>query len=284
MSVAIRLLMKRSVVAAFLILTFVLQGTTSVLAGTTGSISGAVVDATTNQPVAGAKVTALSPSQQATTTSGPDGRYSFLSLSPDTYSITVAASSKYDQSSGSGVTVTADADRSVIVPQSTKLKVIGAVTSRAASSLVKPGTTADVYSINATTQDKAAAFGGGGTLNSAFSALSAAPGVYVAPNQAGYIGAGPSLSIRGGDYDQIGYELDGVPVNRAFDNYPSGPASSREPHQLHVYTAAPAANAEANGVSGYINQVIRTGTAPATRSLTFGIGTPSLYNKLAFEA
>ena len=42
----------------------------------------------------------------------------------------------------------------------------------------------------------------------------------VAPGQNGYIGAGASLSIRGGDYDQIGYELDGIPVNRAFDSYP----------------------------------------------------------------
>ena len=59
-----------------------------------------------------------------------------------------------------------------------------------------------------------------------WSAIATVPGVFVAPGQAGYIGAGPSISIRGGDYDQIGYEIDGVPVNRAFDNYPSGPTSS----------------------------------------------------------
>src|ERR1700726_4483209 len=110
MPVAFRLLMKRSVVAAFLILAFVLQGTTSVLAGTTGSISGTVIDASTNQPIAGAKVTALSPSQSVTTTTGPDGRYTFLSLSPDTYTITVAAGSKYEQSSLSGISVLADAN------------------------------------------------------------------------------------------------------------------------------------------------------------------------------
>src|ERR1700688_3688266 len=108
MPVAFRLLLKRSVVAAFLILTFVLQGTTSVLAGTTGTISGTVIDASTNQPISGAKVTALSPSQSATTTTGSDGRYSFLSLSPDTYTVSVAASTKYDQSSVSGISVFAD--------------------------------------------------------------------------------------------------------------------------------------------------------------------------------
>jgi hypothetical protein len=282
--VAIPYSVRRGIVAVLLLIAFVLQGTTSVLAGTTGAINGSVVDPTSNQPISGARVTAASPSQSATTTSDPTGRFSFVSLAPDTYTISTPATATRDAVSVSGVTVQADTTLSVSLQQPTKLKVIGAVTSRAASALVKPGTTADVYSINAVTQDKASAMGGGGTLNSAWSAISTVPGVYVAPNQAGYIGAGPSLSIRGGDYDQIGYEFDGVPVNRAFDNYPSGPASSLGQQELQVYTGAPAANAEANGISGYINQVIRTGTAPASRNLTLAMGTPTLYNKLSFEA
>jgi hypothetical protein len=272
------------VLAALLVIAFVLQGTMSVLAGTTGSISGTVTDPQSNQPVAGATVTVTSPSQSATTHTDPTGHYTFASLTPDTYTIAVTATSARDTASVSGVTVQADQSLVVNMQQPTKLRVIGSVTSRAASSIVKPGTTADVYSINAVTQDKASALGGGGTLNSAWSAISSVPGVYVSPNQSGYIGAGPTLSIRGGDYDQIGYELDGVPVNRAFDNYPSGPVSSLGQQELQVYTGAPAANAEANGISGYINQVIRTGTAPASRNLTLAFGTPSQYDKLAFEA
>ncbi|HEV2737511.1 MAG TPA: TonB-dependent receptor, partial [Candidatus Elarobacter sp.] len=92
------------------------------------------------------------------------------------------------------------------------------------------------------------------------------------------------ISIRGGDYDQIGYELDGVPVNRAFDNYPSGSLSSLGQQELQVYTGATPANSEAEGISGYINQVIRTGTAPASRNVTLAIGSPIFYNKAAFEA
>jgi hypothetical protein len=282
--VAIPYSVRRGIVAVLLLIAFVLQGTTSVLAGTTGAINGSVVDPQSNQPISGARVTASSPSQSATTTSDATGRFSFISLTPDTYSISTPATATRDTVSVSGVTVQADATVSVSLQQPTKLKVIGSVTSRAASALVKPGTTADVYSINAVTQDKASAMGGGGTLNSAWSAISTVPGVYVAPNQNGYIGAGPSLSIRGGDYDQIGYEFDGVPVNRAFDNYPSGPASSLGQQELQVYTGAPAANAEANGISGYINQVIRTGTAPASRNLTLAIAAPTLYNKVSFEA
>ena len=267
-----------------MVLAFVLQGTTSVLAGTTGTITGDVVDASTRKPIAGARVSAVSPSQSSATTTDGAGRFSFVSLTPDTYTLAVGASGAYDAASVSGITVQADQTVSVSVSQPAKLKQIGTITSRAAAALVKPGTTADVYSINSVTQDKASALGGGGTLNSAWSAISSVPGVYVAPNQQGYIGAAATLSIRGGDYDQIGYELDGIPVNRAFDNYPSGPVSALGQQELQVYTGAPSANAEANGISGYINQVIRTGTAPASRSLTLGIGTPTFYNKGAFEA
>ncbi|HEY0382915.1 MAG TPA: TonB-dependent receptor [Candidatus Elarobacter sp.] len=275
---------RRGIVAVLLLIAFVLQGTTSVLAGTTGAISGSVVDPQSNQPVSGARVTATSPSQSSATTSDAGGRFTFVSLTPDTYTISAAADATRDYASVSGVTVQADQTVTVSLQQPTKLKVIGTVTSRAANVLVKPGTTADVYSINSVTQDKASALGGGGTLNQAWSAISSVPGVYVAPSQGGYIGAGATVSIRGGDYDQIGYELDGVPVNRAFDNYPSGPVSSLGQGELQVYTGAPAANAEANGISGYINQVIRTGTAPASRNLTLAIGSPIFYNKVAFEA
>jgi len=274
----------RGVGAALIILSFVLQGTTSVLAGTTGAITGDVVDSSTNKPISGARVSALSPSQSSSTTTDASGRFSFVSLTPDTYTISVAATSGYDSAAISGVTVQADQTVNVGLSQPAKLKQIGSVTSRAAGALVKPGTTADVYSINSVTQDKASALGGGGTLNSAWSAISSVPGVYVAPNQQGYIGSGSTLSIRGGDYDQVGYELDGIPVNRSFDNYPSGPVSSLGQQELQVYTGAPAANAEANGISGYINQVIRTGTAPASRNLTLAIGMPTLYNKISFEA
>jgi hypothetical protein len=276
--------LKRGVAALLLMLTFVLQGTTSVLAGTTGGISGSVVDPQSNQPVSGARVTATSPSQSANTTTDATGRFSFISLNPDTYTISVAETAARDAASTSGVTVQADQTVNVSLTQPTKLKQIGSVTSRAAGALVKPGTTADVYSINAVTQDKASNVGGGGNLNSAWSAIATVPGVFIAPNQGGYIGAAATISVRGGDYDQIGYELDGIPVNRAFDNYPSGSLSSLGQQELQVYTGATPANSEAEGLSGYINQVIRTGTAPASRNLTLAIGSPVFYNKLAFEA
>ncbi len=279
---------RKGVVAVLLLVAFVIQGTVSVLAGTTGTVNGTVIDPQSNKPIAGAAVTAQSPSQTARTTTDATGRFSFISLAPDTYAISVAATSSYEAAVINGVTVQADQTLTLTLQQTLKLKVIGAVTSRAASSLVKAGTTADVYSINAVTQDKTSLAGGGGTLNSAWSSIATVPGVFVAPGQAGYIGSGSTngatVSIRGGDYNQIGYELDGIPVNRAFDNYPSGAISSLGQQELQVYTGAPSANSEGQGLAGYINQVIRTGTAPASRNLTLALGTPTFYNKIAFEA
>jgi hypothetical protein len=257
-------------------------------AGTTGRIIGILVDSTSRKPISGATVIAASLSQSASTKTDASGHFAFLSLAPDTYTFSVAASDAYDAVTLAGVTVQADQVLNESLSQDEKLKTIGKVTSRAASSLVKPGTTADVYSISAAQQDKASQVGGGGTLNSAWSALSTVPGVFVAPNQNGYIGAGNSsvatLSIRGGDYDQIGFELDGIPVNRSFDNYPSNQLSSLGQQEVQVYTGAAPASSEASGLAGYVNQVIKTGSFPSTQTLTVADGGPAYYHKLAFEA
>lgn len=267
--------------AVLLFVAFVCQGT-MVLAGTTGSLSGTLVDGASKKPLVGARVLAASPSQSASATTDAAGHFQFLALGPDTYTVSVTVAG-YDPISVSGVNVVADNNAIVSLVGNTVAKQIGRVASRSNSTLVSSGTTADVYSINATVQDKASALGGGGTLNSAWSAISSVPGVFIAPNQGGYVGAGATVSIRGGDYDQIGYELDGIPVNRSFDNYPSGPLSSLGQQEVQVYTGAVPATAEAQGISGYINQVIKTGTRPGSANLTGSIGAPAFYHKLSFE-
>ncbi len=251
-------------------------------AGTTGTLSGVISDAATRQPLAGASVTATSPAQTATVATDRSGHFLFLSLAPDTYAVSVTLTG-YQPIALNGETVIADATRTLNLTANKALQTIGKVTSRSSTELVKPGTTADVYSVNATQQDKAAGFGGGGNLNSAWSALASVPGVFVQSGQAGYIGAAPALSIRGGDYDQIGYEVDGVPVNRSFDNYPSGPVSSLGEQELQVYTGAAPADAEAQGLSGFINQVVKTGASPGSTTLTGDLGGPAYYHKFSLE-
>ncbi len=270
----------KNAIAAVLLLVGMLSQETWALAGTTGRISGTVAQADSGAPIANARVSAVSPSQTSTTVTDSTGHFSFISLSPDTYSVSVEKDG-FQPVSQSGVTVFADATQSVVVRMTAALKTIAKVTSTAAGSLVKSGTTADVYSINATAQDKISALGGGGGLNSAYSAIASVPGAFVPLNQMGYF---QTVHIRGGDYDQVGYELDGVPVNRSFDNYPSGAASSLGQQELQVYTGASPANSEGQGLAGYINQVIKTGTYPGFATGSVGIGTPQFYHKAAVEA
>ena len=270
---------RNAFIATAIVAAMLCQGTWA-LAGTTGGISGTIVDTETRAPIADAQVTAAAPSQSATTRTDASGHFTFLSLTPDTYTVS-AEKDGYDAVSQAGITVFADATQTVAVTMHKSLKTIARVTSKAASSLVKSGTTADVYSVNAATQDKISALGGGGSLNSAYSAVASVPGVVMPLNQAGYF---QTVHIRGGDYDQVGYEFDGVPVNRSFDNYPSGQLSSLGMSELQVYTGATPANSEGQGLAGYINQVIKSGTYPGFGMITAGIGAPIFYHKLSAEA
>jgi hypothetical protein len=271
--------MRQLTTALVLAVTFIGQGA-SALAGVTGGITGSVVDADSGAPLAGAKVTASSPSQAAIATTDASGHFSFLTLGPDTYTITVEKS-EYQPVSVPGQIVFADTVQTVAVRLTRLLKTIAHVTSAAAGSLVKSGTTADIYSINAATQRATSALGGGGNLNSAYAAISTVPGAYVVPNQSGYF---DTVHIRGGDFDQVGYEFDGVPVNRSFDNYPSGAASSLGNAEVQVYTGANPADSEGQGLAGYVNQVIRTGSFPGFADAQLGIGTPTYYHRAMIEA
>jgi hypothetical protein len=273
----------QSSLAVLVLVAMLCQGTL-VLAGTTGQLSGTAVDSATNAPLAGAKVTAASPSQIATTTTDGSGRFNFLSLAPDTYTVSVEFQG-YQATSLSGVTVIADNARTISIAAAKELKTIGTVRTRSSSSLVKPGTTADVYSVDSTTQAKVAGLGGGAELNNAYSAIATVPGAFVglAGGAQDGNGVGPGLYIRGGDYDQVGFEIDGVPVNRSFDNYPSGPASSLGQQEVQVYTGSAPANAEGQGLAGFINQVIKIGTYPGFVDANIGLGGPAYYHKVGIE-
>src|SRR5580700_4567712 len=89
-------------IALLAVLVLLFQGTWA-LAGTTGALNG-VVTLADGTPVAGAKVAASSPSESVSTTSDNTGHFSFVSLIPDTYTVT-ASKDGYDTTSQPGVSV-----------------------------------------------------------------------------------------------------------------------------------------------------------------------------------
>jgi hypothetical protein len=91
---------------AFLLLTGLLA-TANAFAGTTGSLSGIAVNSATHAPIVGAKITVAGPSALQSTTTDKAGRFTFSSLPPDAYSVTLSADG-YTSTILKDVDVTAD--------------------------------------------------------------------------------------------------------------------------------------------------------------------------------
>ena len=253
---------------------------TMVSAGTTGSISGTVTSKSTGTPIGDAKITAASPSQVAGATTDSAGRFTLLSLAPETYRISIEKAG-FVPLVEAAVTVQADQTQVLALQAIPEIKTIGRAVSRSSGSLVKAGVTTDVYSITPTGQAAAAPLSGGNNLNAAYSAISSIPGTFVPISFEG--GFGQTINIRGGDYTQTGNEIDGIPINRAFDQYAASPLSNLGNAEVQVYTGSQPADGQANGLAGFVNQVIKTGTYPGYSNADLGIGGPGYYHKFSIE-
>ena len=154
------------------------------------------------------------------------------------------------------------------------LTTIARVTSSAGSSLVKSGVGSDLYSVNSAQAAAAAALGGGGNLNNAYSAMASVPGVQTSQGGVGW--DFNAAYVRGQNSYYTGYEYDGIPVNRAFDNYNSSTESTLGLQELQVYTGGGPSSVSSAGTAGFINQVIKTGTYPGFANANLGAAYPEL--------
>ncbi|MBC5798958.1 MAG: carboxypeptidase regulatory-like domain-containing protein, partial [Candidatus Eremiobacteraeota bacterium] len=272
------LFLRRGIVALLLCLSLCGQGT-SVLAATTGAITGTIVDASTKAAIAGATVTAVSPSQTAHGTTDSAGRFTIFNLAPDTYTVSVQKEG-YEPLSSSGVGVFANQQQNLSLSVPKVLRTIARVTTRSPADLINSGRTTDAYTITPATAAAASALGGGGSLNQAYSALASAPGVYIPQNQSGSY---QSVYIRGGNYTELGYELDGIPIQRAFDQYPASALSALGQQNLQVYAGSGPLDAQSSGLAGFIDQVIKTGTYPGYVHFQGSLGSPTFYHQGEIE-
>src|SRR5580698_2348041 len=270
--------LRRAVVSVAIALGILSQGTWA-LAGVTGNITGTVRDAS-GAPVAGVQVQAIAPSEARSATTDAGGHFVILSLSPDTYTINLTRDG-YQSISFPGVTIFADQTQNVSYTMVKTLKTIARVTSAAGASLVKSGVGSDLYNINAAQASAAAALGGSGNLNNAYSAMASVPGVQTSAGGMGW--DFNAAYVRGQNSYYTGFEYDGIPVNRAFDNYNSSTESSLGLQELQVYTGGGPASVATAGTAGFINQVIKTGTFPGFATANLGIGTPAYYHQASVE-
>jgi hypothetical protein len=271
--------MYRRVSAGLLGTALVLLTILPVLAGTTGGLRGRIIDRATGRGVPAVRVTLSAPSESAAATTDANGNFVVLSLAPDTYTVSVEPAG-YDATAQSGINVAADQVQTISLTIVKTIATIGRTVSRSSAGIVRPGTTSDVYSVNSAGQQAAAALGGPGGLNQAYSAFASVPGVNLQQGQQGW---NQLVYVRGGDYEDVATELDGIPVQRASDVAPITTLSSLGQQELQIYTGGAPASADASGLSGYVNQVIRTGTYPGFKDFQVGFGAPAFYHKLQAE-
>lgn len=225
-------------------------------------------------------MTAESPSQIALTTSDAAGDYRFISLGPDTYAVRVEKTG-YDPTSQVGVVIFADQSIQANVTITPTLKTIAKVSATSSSGTqLRPGTTSDVYSVNATGIKTTVATSGAGSLNQVYGAIGSVPGVNIPTNQQGW---NQGVYVRGGDYQQVAYEFDGLPLTRMSDLNPIATLSTLGTQEVQVYTGGTAASSNSSGLAGYINQVIKTGTSPGYATANLGIGAPAFYHAATVE-
>ncbi len=271
--------MKSAYVRAFvaLLISIPVIAPSVALAGTTGAVRGTVRN-THDAPVAGARVTASSPSETEQTFADAHGSYAFVSLRPDTYTISVEKDG-YDPLSRPGIVLfqdgTLDADFWMWPTMNFTPSLYRAIAD------LRQGGTASVWQANDGVQRVVRTIGGGGNLDSAYAAIASMPGVdFPIGSQGGTQG----FFVRGDTLAQTGYEYDGVPTARAFDGYAGTTLSTIGQANVQLTTAGSPLGAPASAVGGYISQVIKSGTYPGFATIASAAGTPGFYHDFRFEA
>src|SRR5579883_2528515 len=265
----------RSLIVSTMLVVLLATQVTWALGETTGNIAG-VVRSENGAPLAGVQVTIVAPSTTRTAVTDGSGHFVMLSLPPDTYTISLSKQG-YQSIAVPGVTIFADQTQQGTYTMQPALRTIAHVTSQAGTSLVKSGVGGDLYSVNSAQASAASALGGGGNLNNAYSAMASVPGVQTSQ---GGIGWNTNAAyVRGQNSYYTGYEYDGIPVNRAFDNYNASTESSLGLQELQVYTGGGPSSVATSGTAGFINQVIKTGTFPGFAAANLGIAAPQFYHQ-----
>jgi hypothetical protein len=167
------------------------------LAETAGIVSGTVSDDRTHSPISGAQVVAKSPSATYRTVTDAQGRYRFLSMLPDTYSLSVAY--KGYAAYSVAFVVLNGSQQIVNVPLSRTLKTIASTHARSSGSAFQRGMTIDTYTVTGsqilTVQGKAFNTNENQLLRSI-------PSVTI--DKTG------TVSIRGGFAFEAAYEFEGI--------------------------------------------------------------------------
>ena len=255
-------------------------------AGTVGQLSGRVVDSKTHLPIAGVKVTAVSPTERGTAVTDAGGRFTILGLDPDTYAISfekTGLQSELDY----GQTVIPDQTTTVEVQMHPYLTTIGQITGRSTSSAFQPGQAITSYTVNSTdiVQTQGSALN-----NNATQLFASLPGV----TNAGQNNGVPV--IRGGRSDEIGVSVNGIPETNSYTGTFGAAQLQDMSYRFDVLDTVPTLALQSltlspgfadasygNTGTGNLNLVFKKGAYPSFYDFDGGIGGGDRYHATSFD-
>jgi hypothetical protein len=239
-------------------------------AGSTGNLTGTVKD-DKGAPVAGAQVSAASPTGVYRTTTDTKGFFSIVNMSPDTYTVTVTASG-FTPAALTAENVFQDQTLNVAVTLQPEAKVLGHVTTTAKTDLVQPNLTSDTYNITATQMNIQL---GDTTHHTLYDVLWRTPGVTSGPTS-------NSPIIRGGTTTEVGWEFEEIPIVDRTVGYYVTELSTTGLQDVEVTTGG--LSAEQGGSNGgIVNMVVKQGTYPPMGDATISVGGYAFQHDLEAE-
>lgn len=222
-------------------------------AGTTGKISGSVVDEKTNEPVVGATILITGTSIGAA--SDVEGNFVISNLSPNTYTVTVSAIG-FRKQLIRNVIVNVDLTTRLDIKLSSEAVDLDAVVVVAERPLVRRDLTSTQTNVDA----------------NQIRALPVESITGILTTQAGIIqDAGGALHFRGGRSSEVAYTVNGVSINNPFTNTNSLTIATNAIQELSVVQGT--FNAEyGNALSGVVETGLKEGGEKYNGQFTFYTG------------
>jgi outer membrane receptor protein involved in Fe transport len=223
------------------------------VAGTTGKISGSVVDEKTHEPVVGATILIAGSSIGAA--SDLDGNFVIANLSPNTYTVAVSAIG-FRKQLIRNVIVNVDLTTRLEIKLSSEAVDLDAVVVVAERPLVRRDLTSTQTNVDA----------------NQIRALPVESITGILTTQAGIIqDAGGALHFRGGRSDEVAYTVNGLSVNNPFTNTNSFNIATNAIQELSVVQGT--FNAEyGNALSGVVEAGLKEGGEKYSGQFTYYAG------------
>lgn len=234
--------------------------------GTTGVLSGQVIDGDTQKPLAGVFVTAKSSNETYKAKTDKRGFFAIAGVEVGSYDVTLDKDG-YTETITQAVQVTGDATTNLTFSMSTTPVAVSGTTVYSKRAILNPRQVMTNYGYSdQDIQHVAPPIGPNLSITNLYETL---PGVQVGYDV--YYGANQP-HIRGGTGSDVNYAFDGIPTYETISNTFGTNLTYIGTKRTDFYVGAYPAQ-YGNFLSGFVNQVAKTGSGPMHANLEYQMGT-----------